>query len=160
MSAAAGNTVGRHEVAATQFVAAGAAEVYRVLIDPAEQLRWNSLYVEASVSPPGPISSGSRLSGRFKGSGRAEVTFVDVVPGQRFTHHSVLRVPGTPVVIGSFDHTYIVATRGSGAEVTQRVQLGPTGLGRLLAPLIMASFRRRLPVSFDELRRFVEGQGT
>jgi hypothetical protein len=127
-----------------------------MLVNPAEQLKWNSLYLEASVRPHGPIRDGSRLTGRFKGSGRATVTFVDVVDNERFTHHSVMSVPGTSVRIGTFDHTYSVHPTAGGTEVTQHVRFEPSAIGRLMTPLIIASFRRRLPASFDELRTYAE----
>ncbi|MGN6687566.1 MAG: SRPBCC family protein [Actinomycetales bacterium] len=145
-----------YELEERQVLAAERRRVYHALVDPAEQVAWNSLYLEASATPPGPIATGSRLTGRFKGSGRAEVTFMDVVQDQRFTHHSVLSIPRTPVHLGLFDHTYSVREARGGTELTQHVRFEPSGLGRWLAPVIVQSFRRRLPVSFDELRRYLE----
>lgn len=156
MSPAPSPARGRRELSAGQVIDADLASVYRMLSEPTEQLRWNSLYLEVAVDPPGPIATGTRLIGRFKGSGRAEVRFVDVVPGERFTHHSVMQVPGTRVRLGVFDHTYRVTPAASGTDVSQHVRFAPSGIGRLLAPLIMLSFRRRLPVSFEELRRYAE----
>ncbi|MGN6606112.1 MAG: SRPBCC family protein [Jatrophihabitans sp.] len=151
---------GRHQLQGERVIKADLADVYRMLLEPAEQLRWNSLYLEAFIDPPGPITSGTRLTGRFKGSGRAEVTFVDVVPDEQFTHHSVMRLPGTAIRLGGFDHTYRVAATAEGTQVCQYVRFAPSGVGRLLAPLIMLSFRRRLPASFEELQRYVEKTGT
>ena len=72
---------------------------------------WNSLYLEAAADPPGEIVSGSTLRGRFKGSGPASVTFVDVVKDQHFTHHTLMKGPYTAITLGRFDHTHSVAAR-------------------------------------------------
>lgn len=147
------------ELLASRVLRAPVTDLYRILVEPAEQLRWNSLYLEAVVDPPGEIRSGSALRGRFKGSGSASVTFVDVVKDRHFTHHTVMTFPYTAITLGRFEHTYSVQESGGGTLVTQHLRFAPSGLGRLMAPVIMRSFRRRLPTSFDELQAYAENQG-
>lgn len=147
------------ELQASRVLRAPVADLYRILVEPAEQLRWNSLYLEAVADPPGEIRSGSTLRGRFKGSGPASVTFVEVMKDQHFTHHTLMTIPHTAITLGRFDHTYSVQQTGGGTLVTQHLLFAPSGLGRLMAPLIMRSFRRRLPISFDELQTYAETPG-
>ncbi len=147
------------ELQASRVVSARVTDLYRILVEPAEQLRWNSLYLEAVADPPGEIRSGSKLRGRFKGSGPANVTFANVVKDRQFTHHTLMKVPYTAITLGRFDHTYSVQEAGDGTLVTQHLRFAPCGLGRMTAPLIMRSYRRRLPVSFDELQAYAEHPG-
>ncbi|MGN6250737.1 MAG: hypothetical protein ACTHNS_02860 [Marmoricola sp.] len=102
------------ELQASRVLRAPLPDVYRILVEPSEQLRWNALYLEAVADPPGEIRTGSTLRGRFKGSGPASVTFLDVVKDRHFTHHTVMRLPHTAIPLGRFDHTYRVeeAPRG------------------------------------------------
>lgn len=147
------------ELQAGRVLRAPVADVYRILVEPAEQLRWNSLYLEAAADPPGEIRSGSTLRGRFKGSGPVSVTFVDVVKDRQFTHHTLMTIPYTAIALGRFDHTYSVQESGGGTLVTQHLRFAPSRLGKLMAPMIMRSFRLRLPTSFDELQAYAEHPG-
>ncbi len=137
----------------SRIIAAPLADVYRQLVQPEAQLQWNSLYLEASVSPPGEVRTGSVMVGRFKGSGRATVHFDDVRPNECFTHVSELKLLG--LALGSFRHTYRVEPAPGGTRFTQHVELSPRGVGVLLASTLMKGFASRLPESFDEFARFV-----
>ena len=130
-------------------------QVYAALLDPGQQLLWNSLYLEAKISAPGPITTGSVMTGRFKGAGKSVVTFDAVVPHETFTH--VSQMTAGPVNLGTFRHTYRVRPVAEGTEVTQHIRYIPSGLGRLVAPVLMRAFSARLPASFDELCRYVDG---
>lgn len=141
------------ELFGERVIAASPAEVFAMLIEPARQLEWNSLYLSAALSPPGDIEEGSVMTGRFKGAGRATVTFTDVVPGSSFTHASRLLIAGL-VPLGGFRHRYDVAPAGDGALVRQTVHVDLNWLGRLLRGAIASGFTRRLPESFDELARY------
>lgn len=145
------------EVARTEVVDAPVERVYEALVDPQQQLQWNSLYLEAAITPPRPIATGTVMTGRFKGSGRAVVVFDAVVPGRTFTHVSDMRAG--PVAVGKFRHTYRIRQVGEGTEVFQHVAFAPSGVAYPFAPLIMRAFRSRLPASFDELRHYLARSG-
>lgn len=139
----------------TTMVSSPPERVFSALVEPSEQLAWNSLYLEVNVSPPGAIATGTVMTGRFKGSGRARVEFQDVRPGEEFTHHSKMSIaPGWTV--GEFWHTYEVEGEGTQTRITQTVRFLPTGIGVALSGLIMRSFRRRLPESFTELLTYLD----
>lgn len=142
-----------YTVTGAACIKAPVGRVYAALLNSDEQLRWNSLYLQAEMSTPGPIATGSVMTGRFKQSGRSVITFDAVVPNETFTHKVIMTVG--PIALGSFAHTYRVQAVSTGTEVTQHVRFEPTGLGRLLAPLVMKAFEARLPVSFHELDQYL-----
>lgn len=138
----------------TRSIMASADDVYRMLIEPQEQLKWNTLYLEASHSPPGEVRTGTVMVGNFKGSGRATVHFENVVPGREFTHASQLMMFGVP--LGAFRHTYLVESEAERTRFTQTVALEPRGVGVFLAGIILRSLAKRLPESFDEFQQYAE----
>ncbi len=142
----------------SETIEAPLARVYAALVNPAEQMRWNTLYLEAALSPPGPVKNGSVMTGRFKGSGRARVEFQQVVFEKEFTHHSRMTLFQS-IPLGDFFHTYQVEPepQGTGTRVTQKVRFLPSGLGRLLKKVLMNAFEKRLPDSFKELNSYLRG---
>ncbi len=141
------------DLSGERVIGASPADVFAMLIEPAHQLAWNSLYLSASLSPPGPVSEGSVMTGRFKGAGRATVAFAEIVPGSSFTHVSRLLIAGV-VPLGGFRHRYDVAPARDGAFVRQTVNVELNCLGRVLRGVIASGFTKRLPESFDELARY------
>lgn len=141
------------ELVGERIIDASPADVFAMLIEPARQLEWNSLYLSASLSPPGPVGEGSVMTGRFKGAGQATVTFADIEPGSHFTHVSRLLIAGL-VPLGGFRHRYDVAPAGDRTRVRQTVRVELNPLGRLLRGVISSGFTKRLPESFDELARY------
>ena len=128
---------------------------YQKLIDPAEQVKWNSLYVEATLNPKGEIRDGSVMTGNFKGSGKATVVFQNVQPFKEFTHYSKMKMFNL-LNLGEFHHTYKVVDKNGQTEVTQTVSFVPKSFGLLLKSVIVNSFKKRLPESFDEFQKYVE----
>jgi hypothetical protein len=128
---------------------------YHRLIDPAEQVKWNTLYLEASIKPKGEIKNGTVMAGKFKGSGKATVTFQDVRPNQEFTHYSKMKMFNL-INLGFFQHNYKVIDKNGKTEVTQTVVFDPKGFGVLLKSVIVNGFKKRLPESFNEFQKYVE----
>jgi carbon monoxide dehydrogenase subunit G len=128
--------------------------VFQMLIDPAEQVKWNSLYEEAHVEPAGEVRTGSVMKGTFKGSGKSTVYFEDVIAGRQFVHYSPLKMFNL-INLGEFRHKYEVADAGGQTRVTQTVYFEPKGVGKLLAGTVMGSFKKRLPESFQEFERYL-----
>lgn len=131
------------------------SEVYRKLLEPTEQLRWNSLYLAVQVEPSGEIADHTVMTGTFKGSGKATVTFEDVICNQEFTHHSQMKLFNV-IALGEFRHRYEVKAQGTQTLVTQTVLFTPKGLGKLLQRMILGGFRKRLPESFAEFKRYAQ----
>jgi hypothetical protein len=129
--------------------------VYEQLINPREQLKWNTLYLQAEVKPEGDIETGSVMTGTFKGSGKATVHFEDVVKNRQFTHYSQLKLFNI-VYLGEFRHHYQVEDDGGNTRFTQTVVVRPKGLGKLLKTVLASNFKKRLPESFAEFRKYAE----
>lgn len=132
-----------------------AENAYQKLIEPAEQVKWNSLYLEASLEPKGEIKNGSVMTGNFKGSGKAKVIFQNVQPNKEFTHYSKMKMFNL-FNLGEFHHTYKIAEKDGQTKITQTVSFEPKSLGLLLKSVIVTRFKKRLPESFDEFQKYVE----
>jgi ligand-binding SRPBCC domain-containing protein len=127
---------------------------YHKLIEPSEQVKWNGLYLEATAEPKGEIKNGTKMTGNFKGSGKAVVEFQNVKPNQEFTHYSKMKMFNL-INLGEFHHTYKVVDKNGQTEFTQIVSYEPKGFGILLKNMIVKSFKKRLPESFDEFENYV-----
>lgn len=138
----------------SKLLNASVKNVYKKLIEPAEQVKWNSLYLEASAEPEGEIKNGTVMVGNFKGSGKATVTFQNVQYNREFTHYSKMKIFGL-IPLGEFHHTYKVADKSGQTELTQIVSFQPKGLGLVLKSMIVGSFEKRLPESFDEFQTYL-----
>lgn len=136
-----------------------AREAFEKLLEPKEQLKWNTLYLEVHTEPAGAIRSGTVMTGRFKGSGKATVRFENVIPGEEFTHHSEMMLFNL-FPLGEFRHKYRVSQPGALTVFTQTVTFSPKGLGRLLQGMIVKGFKNRLPESFREFKAYAEGSKT
>jgi len=128
---------------------------YKKLIEPTEQVKWNTLYLEATAEPKGEIKNGTIMTGNFKGSGKATVIFQDVKPNQEFTHYSKMKMFNL-IKLGEFHHTYKVIDKNGQTEFTQTVSFEPKGFGLILKSVIVNSFKKRLPESFEEFQKYVE----
>lgn len=128
---------------------------YKRLIDPAEQVKWNTLYLEASAEPKGEITNGTVMEGKFKGSGKATVIFQNVRPNQEFTHYSKMKMFNL-INLGEFQHNYRLTEKNGQTEFTQTVSFEPKGFGVILKNVIVKGFKKRLPESFDEFQKYVE----
>jgi hypothetical protein len=128
---------------------------FQKLIEPAEQLKWNTLYLEASAEPKGAIKNGTVMIGKFKGSGKGTVIFENVIHNSEFTHYSKMKMFNV-INLGEFRHNYKVVERNGVTEFTQTVFFEPKGFGLLLKSVIVDSFTKRLPESFDEFKDYVE----
>ena len=139
----------------SRIVNASIKNAYQKLIDPAEQVKWNSLYLEATLDPKGEIKDGSVMTGNFKGSGKATVLFQNVQPYKEFTHYSKMKMFNV-LNLGEFHHTYKVVDKNGQTEVIQTVSFKPRSFGLLLKSVIVNSFKKRLPESFNEFQHYVE----
>ena len=98
---------------------------------------------------PFTVIDGACFLGKFSGFGSVEVVY-DKVSGAAFTHVAPLQMLGLP--LGVFRHTYETTSEPAGGSVlTQTVVVTTRGLGLLLGGVFEKAFRKRMPVSFQEL---------
>ncbi len=137
------------------LINAPAHEVFEKLVNPQEQPQWNTLYLEAAYEPKGEIKNGTVMTGKFKGSGKATVIFENVIPDHEFTHYSKLKLFNL-INLGEFRHNYKVENINGKTKFTQTIFLQPKGLGKLLKSGIIKGFKKRMPESFEEFKRYAE----
>jgi len=128
--------------------------VFKGLVDPREQLKWNTLYLHVHTEPDGDVKNGTVMTGKFKGSGKATVYFENVIPNQEFTHYSKLMLFGL-IYLGEFRHKYEVEGNISQTKITQTVFFDPRGIGYILQATIIKKFKDRLPESFREFSNYL-----
>lgn len=138
----------------SRLLDADVGSIYKKLIDPAEQLKWNSLYLDASIEPKGDAKNGTVMTGNFKGSGKAKIVFQNVKPNQEFTHYSKMKLFNA-IPLGEFHHIYRLEPKDNQTLFTQNITFEPKGLGVLLKNFILKSFKERLPESFDEFEEYI-----
>lgn len=128
--------------------------VFEGLLNPQEQLKWNTLYLEVHTEPKGEIKNGTVMTGKFKGSGKAKVYFENIFPNHEFTHYSKLKMFGI-IYMGEFRHRYKVEGGHGQTKITQTVFFEPKGIGHLFQATIIKGFKDRLPESFQEFRNYL-----
>lgn len=139
-------------ISGSRLINTSVENAYQKLVDPAEQVKWNSLYLKVSIEPKGEIRNGTVMTGNFKGSGKAIVEFQNVKPNQEFTHYSKIKMFNL-INLGEFHHTYKVVDKSGQTEFTQIVSYEAKGLGKLLKDAVVNGFQKRLPESFDEFEK-------
>ncbi|MBI4260227.1 MAG: SRPBCC family protein [Actinobacteria bacterium] len=114
--------------------------VFRLAADPDEQLKWDGAMKEVERLGEVPLGDGARYRGSFTGFGKVEYEYADWDPPRRFSH--VARSP-----LGTMRHTFELEPAPDGTALTQRGELDPTLLGRLLS----FKARRMLATRFRQL---------
>ena len=124
-------------------------EVFEVVADPYQQLRWDTSALQ-SVEPltPGPLGQGSRFLVRYKGLGSAEYEFAEFEPGRRFAHWG-------SNLMGKIYHTFELEAVPEGTRLTQTSTIRLTGMGRMLAPFLRKSMRKRLQTMNKEISEYL-----
>ncbi len=139
----------------SRLINTSVSNAFKRLIEPEEQVKWNTLYIEATSNPKGEVFTGTIMTGNFRGSGKATVIFENVIPNKEFTHYSKMKMFGF-INLGEFHHTYKVEEKDGQTEFTQSITFEPKSLGLILKRVIISSFKKRLPESFDEFQKYVE----
>ncbi|MEJ5996562.1 SRPBCC family protein [Pedobacter sp. Du54] len=143
------------EISESTIVKASVDKVFEKLLNPEEQLKWNTLYLEVHTEPKGTIKNGTVMTGKFKGSGKAKVYFENIIPNQEFTHYSKLKMFNI-IYLGEFRHNYKLENSDGKTKITQTVFFNPKGIGKLLQIPIAKSFKDRIPVSFEEFKNYID----
>lgn len=125
------------------------SEVFAVAADPRKQLEWDpGTLTTVERLTHGPLGLGSRYRGNFKGFGVVEYEFADFESGRRFAHLAALKM-------GTLRHTFTLDAVPEGTRLTQEGQVTPSGLGRLVAPLLPLMLRRRFRLIAAELDQYL-----
>jgi len=126
-------------------------EVFAFLADPAKQPMWQSNLLEIEQLTDGPMRVGTRVRevrrlGRRPTAYQAEVTAFEL--NQRFA----LRVITGPQVTLS----YAFEPEEGGTRLRYQFVMRPSGMLRVLEPLIVRSLRKQSSSDFERLKAILE----
>jgi hypothetical protein len=125
------------------------AEVFEAAADPNKQLEWDQGSLKrVEKLGPGPLGTGARYRGDFKGFGVMEYDYPEFEPGRRFVHRSM-------VPMGEMRHTFEFEAVPEGTRLTQTIVMLPTVLGRLMAPFMRGMLRKRLVEVGTKLHQYL-----
>jgi uncharacterized protein YndB with AHSA1/START domain len=141
------------EVAETVTIKHPRQQLFDIAADPESQLRWDpGTLRRVEKLTPGPLRAGARYRGRFKGLGTVEYEFAEYEPGRRFSHDS--RMPA----MGHLRHLFEFETVDGGTRLKQTIRVDPSGVGRVIAPLMKPMLRRRMRLIDAELTVYTGGR--
>lgn len=130
-------------------VARPAEDVFDFLADLRNESRWNPRVVEITQSTPGPIRSGTRFHGKYRGIGALETVLVECDRPSRIAFRS----EGQRVEI---EGAFALTRTASGTDVALDADLRPKGLLAKLAPLMAPVFRRQNAAAAQRLKAALE----
>ncbi len=127
------------------------AEVFAFLADPGNIPRWNYAISETRKASPGPVGVGSRYIQTRTVPSRSEETF-DIT---EFEPERRLSISGRfgPLPARA---TYTLEADGEATRLTNAVDLRPTGLVRLAAPLATSRVKAAVAKNLARLKRVLE----
>ena len=129
-------------------------EVFRYVADLRNEPEW---HVDIASVPPGtdPVPLvGKTYALKFKpfmGKTDGTLTALEVAPGQRLVYRADFA--GLQPLI-----TYLVEPAGTGSRFTRAVEMKPSGLKVLMAPMMAFMVPRRNKVFVENLKRALESE--
>lgn len=138
------------EVEEVVFIPRDPGEVFDVAADPQKQLEWdagNLKQVEKLTAEP--LGQGSRYRGTFKGFGTVEYEYDAFERPRRFSHRADLP-------IGGVHHQFHLEPERGGTRLTQKIVATPTGIGKLIAPVMKPMIKKRVRTINAELKGHFE----
>ena len=137
------------EVREVALVRAPVDAVFAAAADPQRQLEWDAKTLRSVEQlTPGPLTTGARFRGSFKGFGTVEYEFAEYEPPRRFAH--LARIPA-----GRMTHRFTFEPVEGGTRLTQVGALEPNTLGRVFGPVMRSMFAKRFRAIASELDAYV-----
>jgi uncharacterized protein YndB with AHSA1/START domain len=139
------------EVAESVTIRRPVEQLFDIAADPETQLKWDPGTLQrVEKLTQGPLGVGALYRGSFKRFGTVEYEYVQYEPGRRFSHDADMRA------MGHVHHTFEFEPVADGTGLTQRMQVEPSGVGRVMSPLMKPLLRRRMRVIDAELKEYAE----
>lgn len=137
---------------ASESVARAPSEVFEFLGDVRNEPKWHTDVLEATLVSGSPSEVGAVYEIKTKptmGISGGKVTLSDYSPSSKIVYK---------VDMGRFQPTttFTVAPEGSGARVSRKVEMEPSGMMRLMAPMMSGMFRKRNVMFVANLKRALE----
>jgi uncharacterized protein YndB with AHSA1/START domain len=135
-------------------IARPVAEVFAYVTDPSKLASWQTNTVSVVIEPDGPVAVGTRLREVHRAPGGKRIaSLVEVVELDTDKSFRLRMVEGSPPVHAdmSFADTGEAATR-----MAFRLRGQPSGLMRLLEPLLATGLKRQFAEHCATLKRVLE----
>jgi len=138
---------------ASETVARAPSEVFAFLGDVRNEPGWHTDVLEATLVSGSPSAVGAVYEIKTKptmGISGGKVTLSEYSPESTIVYK---------VDMGRFQPTttFTVSAEGDGARVSRKVEMEPSGMMRLMAPLMGGMFRKRNTMFVGNLKRALEG---
>lgn len=138
----------------TLDVAASPDQVFAVLEDPARAAEWQPGCTRMETATPGPVRVGTELryffeQGRREGKMLGQVTAME--PSERFTMHFTDKMMN---VVVDFEGV----PEGAGTRLTHTISVQPSGLARLMSPLIARGLPRQTITAMERIRDLADAE--
>ena len=137
---------------ASETVARAPSEVFAFLGDVRNEPGWHTDVLEATLVSGSPSVVGAVYEIKTKptmGISGGKVTLSEYSPASKIVYK---------VDMGRFQPTttFTVSAEGDGARVSRKVEMEPSGMMRLMAPLMGGMFRKRNVTFVANLKRALE----
>jgi carbon monoxide dehydrogenase subunit G len=136
----------------SESVARAPSEVFAFLGDVRNEPKWHTDVLEATLTSGSPSVVGAVYEIKTKptmGISGGKVTLSEYSPATKIVYK---------VDMGRFQPTttFTVTPEGSGARVSRKVEMEPSGMMRLMAPMMGGMFRKRNVMFVANLKRALE----
>jgi hypothetical protein len=128
-------------------------ETFDFLADLRNEARWNPRVVEIQQGTPGPVGTGTRFRGTYRGIGSLDTVLTRCDRPHRIAFHS----EGPRMEI---DGVFVLSPATAGTDVALDADLRPRGLLSKVVPLIGPLFRRKNAAAAKRLRAALEPPST
>ena len=130
---------------------------WRVVADYARDIEWRNGIVRMEPTPNGPVQVGTTTAEEIKVAGKTYRNNGEVVPPSSRGRTSVWRTTTGAVAHGSRQVTPIDPTR---CRVHLELHVTPTGLNRVLAPMLKKVLAKGLAGDLERLANLVRAEAT
>lgn len=124
--------------------------LFPYLADARNEQTWHPQATRVEMTSDGPVGLGARFRGQYKGAGTLVYAITAHEPPRRVVFEGTAR--GMPFVATMT----LAPTSSGGTQLTDRMELQPSGFFRLLAPLIRPLMQRQTAAAMANLKRTVE----
>jgi hypothetical protein len=139
-------------ITSTQFIKRPVDEVFAVVADGASWADWNPTVRASRRLNAGPIGNGARFEWELRGVGKVVQEFQEFEPNTRvrFVTH-VKQMKG--------GHLFRFSTQGEQTRIDHEVEVRPTGVFLLFAPMMRLIGRKDLRDTSNALQAHLERMG-
>jgi hypothetical protein len=133
----------------SQFIKKTVDEVFAVVVDGAGWADWNPTVRASRRLDTGPIGNGARFEWDLRGVGKVVQEFQEFEPNRR------VRIVTHVKTLGG-GHLFCFSTQGEGTRIDHQLEIRPTGVFVLFAPMMGLIGRKDLRDTANALQARLE----